>query len=80
MDSLFRHRWPSRRHRGIFFRRRIQGAGGGGRTINMEKGVWAVNILTVPHSDVFISFPPLLETLRGAGRTIFLGADAHMNE
>ena len=80
MASKSRHRWPSRRHRGYYSWRRIQGAGGVGRTTNMAKGVNAVGNVTVRNSEVSLSFPPLLEALRGAGRAIFLGADAHVRE
>ena len=80
MASKSRHRWPSRRHRGIFSWRRIQGAGGFGRTTNMAKGCRADRNVTVRNSEVSFSFPALLEVLLGNRRTICLGADAHMNE
>jgi len=57
MASKSRHRWPSRRHRGDYSWRGIQGAGGVGRTTNMAKDVSVVRNATVRNSEVSFSFP-----------------------
>lgn len=57
MASKSRHRWPSRRHRGDYSWRGIQGAGGFGRTIYIGEELDKDENVAISHSDVSISFP-----------------------